>query len=382
MARIQLHRPFDLTIPTGFGPGRFGGNEDWIDHANGYRVEIAFAGFDRADALRLTQNGRDVLTMSDFLISTAPGQIDEDAIFGRGDYLSIWRSILAFNDQITGSSGQDVVDGMAGNDRIQGMGGDDGLFGGAGNDRLEGGQGNDRLSGGVGADVLNGGLGNDRLNGDAGNDLLIAGRGADVVNGGAGIDMLHIATTANVAVDLAVTGVQRFATNSVTVTGVENLRGGSGNDRLSGNAGTNVLEGGIGNDVLTGRAGNDVLRGGFGNDILDGGIGNDMLDGGVGADVLRGGTGNDRLEGGAGNDLLTGGAGADSFVFRPGTGQDRVTDFADGVDRIVFAGGPDDLDDLRIIDQGADTEIRFGASTIVLSNVDHLLIDAGDFIFA
>ncbi|WP_405404864.1 calcium-binding protein [Paracoccus sp. Ld10] len=382
MARIQLYQSFDLTAATNFGPGRFGRNEDWIDHSNGYRIEIGSAGYDRAGALRLTQNGRDVMTMSEFVISTAPGRIDEGAIFGRGDYLSIWRAVLTSNDQITGSSGRDIVDGLAGNDRIQGMGGNDVLFGGAGADVLQGGLGHDLLNGGIGADVLDGGLGNDRLNGDAGNDLLLAGYGADVVNGGAGIDMLQLITTANVAVDLAVTGVQRFATGSVTVTGVENLRGGAGHDRLSGNAGANLLEGGAGNDVLSGRAGNDVLRGGFGNDVMDGGLGNDVVDGGIGADVLRGGYGNDRLEGGAGADVLTGGAGADSFVFRPGAGQDRITDFADGTDRIMFAAGPDGLDDLRIIDRGLDTVIRYGGDSIVLSNVDHLLIDAGDFVFA
>ena len=99
---------------------------------------------------------------------------------------------------------------------------------------IHSGNGNDAIQVASGRNVLDGGLGIDRLNGDAGNDLLIAGRGADIVNGGAGVDMLHVATTANVAVDLAVTGVQRFATGSVTVTGVENLRGGSGNDVISG----------------------------------------------------------------------------------------------------------------------------------------------------
>lgn len=373
MARIQLHRPFDLTAPTNFGPGRFGGNEAWIDHANGYRAEIGFGGNDRADSFYLTQNGRDVLSMSDFLVSTAPHQIDLDAIFVRGDYQSFWRSILASNDQITGSSGRDVVDGMGGNDRIQGMAGDDRLSGGAGNDRVEGGLGNDRVDGGLGADVLDGGLGNDMLTGGAGNDLLIVGRGADVVAGGAGIDTLQLATTANVAVDLAIAGVQRFATGSVSVTGVENLRGGTGSDRLSGNSGANGLDGGAGNDVLSGRAGNDVLDGGAGNDVLDGGIGND---------VLHGGTGNDRLDGGAGADLMVGGAGDDSFVFRTGSGSDRIADYSDGTDRIVFAAGPDDFADLRIIDQGGDTVIRFGGDMIVLQDVDHHLIDAGDFIFA
>ena len=52
MARIQLHRPFDLTIPTGFGPGRFGGNEDWIDHANGLSYDFPRLPCDKGAAAR------------------------------------------------------------------------------------------------------------------------------------------------------------------------------------------------------------------------------------------------------------------------------------------------------------------------------------------
>ena len=354
MARIRLHRSFDLTIPTRFGEGRFGGDEEWIDYADGYRVAIDGAGRDRADALRLTQDGRAVVTMSDFLISTAPQVIDIAALFERGDYLSVWRTIMAGDDQITGSSGRDVVSGLAGNDLIRGLGGDDRLSGGAGADRLEGGLGNDRLQGDAGNDILDGGLGNDTLNGGAGSDLLIAGRGADVAIGGAGIDTLRLATTADVTVDLALTSVQRFAGGSVTVTGVENLRGGGGDDRLSGTAGANVLEGGAGDDILAGRAGRDQL---------DGGLGDDRLDGGAGADVLRGG------------------AGADAFVFRAGSGADRIVDFRIGTDSIVFEGGADGMEDLRIIDRGADTVIRFGTDSIVLTGVDHLRLDEGDFVF-
>ena len=231
MARIRLHRSFDLTIPTRFGEGRFGGDEEWIDYRNGYRVAIDGAGFDRADALRVTQDGRAVVTMSDFLISTAPGVIDIAALFERGDYLSVWRTIMAGDDQITGSSGRDVVSGLAGNDLIRGLGGDDRLSGGAGADRLEG------------------------------------------------------------------------------------------------------------------------------------GLGNDTLDGGTGADVLRGG------------------AGSDAFVFRAGSGADRIVDFRTGTDSIVFEGGAEGMADLRIIDRGADTVIRFGADSIVLTGVDHLRLDEGDFVF-
>lgn len=63
-----------------------------------------------------------------------------------------------------------------------------------------------------------------------------------------------------------------------------------------------------------------------------------LLEGTAGADVLVGGAGDDIIRGGRGNDVLTGGAGKDSFVFAPGDGTDRITDFTPGVDRLVFEG--------------------------------------------
>src|SRR5690606_12590334 len=83
-----------------------------------------------------------------------------------------------------------------------------------------------------------------------------------------------------------------------------------------------------------GGGGNDRLVGGGGNDTLNGGAGHDRLTGGGGHDRLTGGAGNDTLNGGAGNDRLTGNGGKDIFVFGKGGGNDTITDYADGIDRI------------------------------------------------
>lgn len=58
--------------------------------------------------------------------------------------------------------------------------------------------------------------------------------------------------------------------------------------------------------------------------------------------VLVGGAGDNRLDGRAGNDIMTGGGGRDTFVIAPGSGHDRVTDFAPGVDRIRIGSGMTD----------------------------------------
>ena len=70
------------------------------------------------------------------------------------------------------------------------------------------------------------------------------------------------------------------------LTGIENLRGGSANDRLTGDANANRLEGNGGDDLLVGAGGDDALLGGAANDELNGGAGADALTGGTGNDVF------------------------------------------------------------------------------------------------
>jgi serralysin len=90
--------------------------------------------------------------------------------------------------------------------------------------------------------------------------------------------------------------------------------------------------------------GGDILRltpgktAGDGNDSIRGGDGDDKLFGGHGRDTIGGDDGRDTLVGGNGRDILTGGDGADRFKFvgAVGSGVDKVTDFGDGDDRMVF----------------------------------------------
>jgi Ca2+-binding RTX toxin-like protein len=80
------------------------------------------------------------------------------------------------------------------------------------------------------------------------------------------------------------------------------------------------------------------------NDLLIGTAGSDTVTGHAGNDTLRGGGGNDVIVGGTGGDVLSGGLGADSFMFKAGdmgrgAARDRVTDFQDGVDKILLDAG-------------------------------------------
>ena len=60
--------------------------------------------------------------------------------------------------------------------------------------------------------------------------------------------------------------------------------------------------------------------------------------GGNGVDVIKGASGADFIDGRGGNDTLSGGNGADTFTVSKGTGQDVVTDFRAGEDKIVLSG--------------------------------------------
>jgi Ca2+-binding RTX toxin-like protein len=252
------------------------------------------------------------------------------------------------------------------------------LTGGSLADTLDGGWHHDTLAGGAGTDSLVGGSGHDLLDGGNDADTLSGGTGHDTLIGGAGLDWASYAELTSgqaVTVNL-VTGTATGAAGRDSLSGVENLLGGAGNDSLVGDALANRLLGGNGDDTLDGGAGADIMLGGNGNDvfivgdgdvvqeasgegidlillrrgavnlngrhvenvkgdtagqaflitgnslanILTGGTLADTLDGGASHDTLNGGAGNDTLFGNTGNDCLDGGADADTLD--GGTGSD------------------------------------------------------------
>ncbi|WP_214105816.1 calcium-binding protein [Acrocarpospora catenulata] len=151
------------------------------------------------------------------------------------------------------------------------------------------------------------------IDGGPGDDLIHSGPGRHQIVGGTGNDTVsYIGRVAPVTVDLAACPCGE-AGESDTLTGIENVTGGSASDTLTGNSLANTLNGGGGDDNITGKSGNDTLLGGAGADTLTGGVGDDTLIGGPGNDTLKGGLGNDMLEGRLGNDTLWGGSGNDTL---------------------------------------------------------------------
>ncbi|KUJ82708.1 hypothetical protein AVO45_18850, partial [Ruegeria marisrubri] len=89
-----------------------------------------------------------------------------------------------------------------------------------------------------------------------------------------------------------------------------------------GGRGNDFLVAGRGDDTVHGQGGGDTLLGGDGADRLLGEAGNDAVFGGGGHDTLWGSTGNDVLVGGLGNDSLLGGEDRDTL--KGEAGDDRL----------------------------------------------------------
>lgn len=325
------------------------------------------------------------------------------------------------DDTLTGTDlSNDFLYGGTGDDALAGLAADDFLFGQGGDDRLLGGGGIDHLFGGAGADRLDGGLGRDVLAGGDGDDVYVLASGAD-----------SVIEYANAGNDTVQTGMAVLSLAAAKFGFVENLAySGAAAFTGTGNALGNILTGGAAADKLFGGAGNDVLRGGGGADRLDGGSGidtasyasasarvvanlvvgttmvfvgeakgdvligienlegsgfGDVLSGNLGANTLWGMAGDDRLWGRGGADTLFGGEGADVFVFRPGSGADRVMDFQDNIDSLAIVGlsSANSVDTAlaRATDVGGNVVFQFSAtdSFTVLNTTKSALAD--DLIF-
>ncbi len=175
------------------------------------------------------------------------------------------------DDEFEGDDDDDVAFGSAGDDSLSGGDGDDYLHGGIGDDSLVGDDGDDLLEGSDGDDSVMGGGGDDAIIGGS-------GLGDDVYNGGDGDDsVIYSSAVRSVKVELDKGRASGKDIGKDTLSAIENIVGGAGDDSLTGNAQANSIEGG---------AGKDAIKAGDGDDTLVGGLGRDALTGGNGADVF------------------------------------------------------------------------------------------------
>lgn len=129
------------------------------------------------------------------------------------------------------------------------------------------------------------------------------------------------------------------------------------------NRGIEIVGNNLANSIAAGN-GNDTISGNTGNDTILGGAGNDIIIGDAGNDLLKGDAGNDTLKGGSGNDTLTGGAGKDVFIHVDGN--DVITDYIAGTDKIKFVNEYAEVTSSRL--SGNDVVLNVEINTVTVKN--------------
>jgi Ca2+-binding RTX toxin-like protein len=319
----------------------------------------------------------------------------------------------------TGNGLANVLTGNSGNNTLDGGGGADTLQGGAGNDTYVvdndrdkvievDGNGTDLVQSSVtfriesqgfttsvenltltgSADInADGGRLDNTIIGNSGDNRLFGAGGNDTLDGGGGFDVaVYSDKTGAVVVTLAGASSATVFVAGVaedTISNIEGVRGGLGDDTLTGDAFANLLDGGANADTLNGGGGNDTyvvdstgdkvietegngtdvvetsasfsIRGEYvedltltepfftspninatgnaldntiignsGDNFLDGGARDDKLQGDAGDDTLSGGKGADTMQGGVGNDIYLVDNAGDEVIEADGEGTDLV----------------------------------------------------------
>ncbi|CAN5515985.1 hypothetical protein BH09PLA1_BH09PLA1_12930 [soil metagenome] len=219
------------------------------------------------------------------------------------------------------------------------------------------------IVGGEGNDTLRGGGGSDSLSGGDGDDVLDGGRRGDVLSGGAGRDTLDYRKRSEDLVviqdDLQNDGAAGEGDN---VSGdIEDIRGGSGNDRFVGNGKSNRFYGYAGNDTLQGEKGNDTLVGGDGDDSIIGNGGNDLMIGEAGSDTFSADAVAD------GNDTVKGDLADDN----PASGDD-TWDYSRRVSPLDISNPSPTTSNLEATSDG-ETDSGFGLETVVGGRGDDVI---------
>jgi Ca2+-binding RTX toxin-like protein len=223
------------------------------------------------------------------------------------------------SDRLLGGAGNDELHGNPGDDIVIGGLGDDLVTGGPGADRVEGGPGNDTMRGSDGNDTLYPDDGSDSVSGGNGDDGLYFGAAldpADLADGGDGNDTLalqgHYAS-------LSLANVANVEVLSL-LSGADTRFGDLASDRYDyalATVDSNVAAGAILSVIATGLLPGEDLH----FDGAAESDGHFRIFTGQGVDDLRGGAGNDGFFFGAdgnltGADHVDGGGGIDSLALR------------------------------------------------------------------
>ena len=196
---------------------------------------------------------------------------------------------------------------------------------------------NNSIIGGKGADTLNGGKGNDTLKGGNGSDIFTYknGEGNDIITDYSTADKIKILSGSIKSSSLSGSDVV--------------LKIGNGSIKIK-----KGVKKGI--NIIDSKGKTTTLI--YGNNTKA------KLTGSTGADSIVGGNGNDTLNGSKGNDTLTGGKGNDIFVYAKGDGNDVITDYTAGKDKIKITGAKISKTSVS----GSDVILKVGSGSIKIKN--------------
>jgi Ca2+-binding RTX toxin-like protein len=135
------------------------------------------------------------------------------------------------------------------------------------------------------------GISNDNLTGSSGRDLILGGRGSDRmqglggkdrIDGGSGSHDAAVYTEKTAGIEVALDGdswidVRVGSKTEDIIRNVEDIAGGNGDDAITGDGKGNHLAGNNGDDSIDGGGARDILWGGLGRDTLTGGSSADQF---------------------------------------------------------------------------------------------------------
>ncbi|SMX44548.1 Ig-like domain-containing protein [Octadecabacter ascidiaceicola] len=301
--------------------GADGGNDRIYDFELGVdTIDVSAWGATSLDDLNIYENsGRlEVQLKSDLSERIQLDGLDQTHVdsFGASDFVFATGggSGPTGNGTITGTSGNDIIDGNFAGDPEGDVITDNG-------------------------DTIDAGVGNDKIYDGAGDDMVFGGDGTETFYAGAGADHYDGGASNHDGVDFS------GATQGVTV----DLTDGTG----ASNTGIAAGDTYINIEKIVGSSHDDTL------------IGDSLVN------KLIGGDGDDTIVAGARHNIMIGGDGADTFVFATGSKTNAVKDFsASEGDLLDVSGwGATSLADLSLDDSSGKVVVSNGVDSITLDGI-------------
>jgi Ca2+-binding RTX toxin-like protein len=256
---------------------------------------------------------------------------------------------------------------------------------------IDAGADNDQIDTGSGSDIIDGEEGDDTINSGNGDDTVTGGSGDDIIDGGIGTDTLD-ESAATTDMDVVLTNGNGSSTSTGqgndTLTSIENINTGSGDDTFEINdSGNNIINADGGDDEATISGGSGIILVDRNGDVVDvtdsgGGIGTDEftfvetinISGSAGNDiVVVTDENNNTITGNGGSDtvLTTKNTAVSGTVTIVRTGDDvNVSGTGFGIDQYnaissVYVTGSTENDTFYLTDENDNTITGNGGTDIV-----------------